>query len=346
MGINSINPLLKEIAPSAFMKIPLSVFSGKAIAIDGYILIYKYISFATKTVVDMMNNPLDFIDREKIRKITIEKIIEFNKLLFDHYITPVWVLDGPPIEFKMKCLQERRETKNKKIENIQIERERLEQMNILKITKKDFDDFKKKICGNISISKEDISEIKNVISSLGIPIFIANGDGEKLCSSLNREGLVSGVWSIDTDNIPLGTPIVIKEICDRINGEVFVEIIRVENILIELNVSLPFIVDLCIMLGCDFNENIPKIGQKRAYELMKQYGSIDYLPDFYKKIPLNREILNHQFCREIFSYERSMIIKEQIIMNWDDYLININEIVNKYVVNNKQKHISFLGWKV
>ena len=346
MGINTINPLLKEIAPSAFMKIPLSTFSGKSIAIDAHILIYKYISFGTKSVVNIMNNPLDYIDKVKIRKIAIEKVIEFNKLLFDHYITPVWVFDGKPIESKMKCLKERKEAKNKKIENIETEKTRLAEINPLKITQKDFDELKRKISSNISISMDDITEIKNVISSLGIPIFIANGDGEKLCSSLNREGIVSAVWSIDTDNIALGTPIMIKEICEKINGQVYIEIIRVENILSELNVSLQFITDLCIMLGCDFNDNIPKIGQKRAYELMKQYGSIDFLPDMYKSIKLDREILNYHFCREIFSYEKSGIHKNQIIMNWDDYLINIEEIVERYVVNNKQKYTNFIGWEI
>lgn len=39
--------------------------------------------------------------------------------------------------------------------------------------------------------------------------------------------------------------------------------------------SLEQFVDLCILLGCDYCESIRGIGPKRAYDLIKQYKSIE-----------------------------------------------------------------------
>mgnify|MGYP000571860250 CR=1 FL=1 len=43
----------------------------------------------------------------------------------------------------------------------------------------------------------------------------------------------------------------------------------------ELGLSQEQFIDLCILLGCDYTPTIDKIGPKRAYELIKQYKSID-----------------------------------------------------------------------
>ena len=62
-----------------------------------------------------------------------------------------------------------------------------------------------------------------------------------------------------------------------------------------LNLSYLEFVDLCIMLKCDYNENIKKIGIATAYKLISQYKSIDKLPSRYDKT-----CLNHEICRMIF----------------------------------------------
>jgi 5'-3' exonuclease len=63
------------------------------------------------------------------------------------------------------------------------------------------------------------------------------------------------------------------------------------------------------MCGCDFNQNIPKIGPKRSYDLIKEFEDIDALP-----IQYDIQVLEHIKCREIFSYEPSEFTEEMLNM--------------------------------
>jgi len=344
MGIQSINPLFKEISPEAFMKGPITLLSGRAVAIDAHIMIYKYLSTANNSIIGSMVNPLDIIDYTKIRKLAIEKALDFNRLLFEYRITPVWIFDGPPVSAKTKCLIERKDIKKKKIAKIEEKRAELEEKNVLKITKEDYDDFRKVLKNNTKVTMDDVREFHRVFSSIGIPTFTADGDAEKLCSALNREGTVVGVWGTDTDNYALGTPILITEISGQVDFVHQIQLVRLETILSKLQVPLSFITDLCIMCGCDFNDNIPGIGPKRSLDLLRTYGSIDNLPSVYKNKPLDISILDHYICRDAFSYTPSGIFPDQIVIDWDTYLMGIVDVVEQYVPNNKSKFTSFTGW--
>ena len=352
MGIKDINKLLKEVAPQAFMTVPLTVFSNKKIAIDAHLRIHEFMSITHTNVIKAMNNPLDVIDYDKILKLAIEMAMEFNMTLFSYRITPVWIFDGPPVASKMKCLKDRKAEKMKRIEKVEIKREELASKHVLKVTKEDFDSFKHTLCQNIKIGMAEINEFRRVFTSLGIPNFVAKGDGEKLCSALAREpsaldpsgGVIVGVWSCDTDNYALGTPILIKKFGNKISNVHQVEIVHLPTILNVMNIDLTFLVDLCIMCGCDFNENMYMIGIKKSLILMRQHLSIDNLPSHFKNTPLNREVLDHINCREAFAYEPSGIMEEDIIIDWDAYLINIRDVSGMYIVRDPHKFISYTGF--
>ena len=56
--------------------------------------------------------------------------------------------------------------------------------------------------------------------------------------------------------------------------------------------------DLCIMFGCDYNKNIPKIGPETSYKYIRKFGSIEEIEN---KLELNVSILNHIRTRELFT---------------------------------------------
>jgi len=344
MGIKSIEAFLKEKCPSAYMNVPLTVFTDKCIAIDAPILIYKYITIANNTVINEMNNPLDVINKRRILSLAVEKILDFNMVLFSHRITPIWIFDGKPIDAKATCLVKRKETKDKIIDKINNARQELESKHVLKITQDELNNFKKVLRTNPNVTQNDIREIYTILKKIGIPSFIAEGDAEKLCSALDRERIVHGVWSSDSDNYALGTSIRIFEFANRIQGQYYVSIVRLETILEECKISLFFLVDFCIMCGCDFNSNIPLIGPKKSYKLLEQCKSIDNLPEFNGKTFLDKTILNHQNCRLYFAYTGSNISKTNVVIDWDDYLINIDSVINDYEIINKSKFQAFTGF--
>jgi 5'-3' exonuclease len=51
--------------------------------------------------------------------------------------------------------------------------------------------------------------------------------------------------------------------------------IDLEVLLAELDLTMDQFIDLCIMCGCDYANNIRGIGAVRALSLMKQHGSIE-----------------------------------------------------------------------
>jgi flap endonuclease-1 len=344
MGIKSINPFLKEVAPGAFMSLPLTLFQGKAIAIDAHLRIYEFISIATKSVIGSMTNPLDVVDRSKIIAFAVESLLEFNLTLCKYYITPVWVFDGPTSEFKKQCLINRKAGKTKKLVKIETQREELENKHVLKITSEDYQSFKKTLCQNVNVTYEDINTFKSVLSSLGYPILVAKSDGEKLCSSLNREGLVVAVWGNDTDNYALGTPNLISGFSGKQGNIHYVDFVRLETILDTLKIDLSFLTDFCIMCGCDFNDNIKGIGPKISYRLLLQFRNIDYLPQMFGSKVIDISVLNHHNCRQAFSYEPSEISSDALMIDWDNYVINIEKIASMFITRNKTLHLSFHGW--
>jgi flap endonuclease-1 len=57
--------------------------------------------------------------------------------------------------------------------------------------------------------------------------------------------------------------------------EVSPELIQLKDLLEDLNISREQLVDLCILMGTDFNPGIEGIGPKRALKLIKDNGRIE-----------------------------------------------------------------------
>ena len=147
------------------------------------------------------------------------------------------------------------------------------------------------------------------LSEFNFLILDAPYDSEQLCCSLAIEGKVEAVFSTDMDCLVFGTPCVITKEQREPDGTIQLSTISLSETLKCLQLSFPSFVDLCIMCGCDFNQNIPKIGPKKSYDLIYTYKNIDDLPEKY-----DVKILEHESCRKIFQYCPSHVSDQQLIM--------------------------------
>jgi 5'-3' exonuclease len=144
---------------------------------------------------------------------------------------------------------------------------------------------------------------------------------------------VAAVYSEDTDNYAHACPLLLTGYSGKyIKKDGFstpqFECVRTDVIRRDLGFTENEFIDFCIMLGCDYNSNIPKIGPARSFELMSQYRNIDSLPAMYKKIPLDREILNHEGARDLFKYkpyQEVMVVNEK----WSDRLVVSCEVLQE-----------------
>jgi flap endonuclease-1 len=303
MGIKHLHQLLQKYAPNCYEKKHLSEFSYKRVAIDISLYLYKYKAISG--------------DR------WMESFVYLISCLRKWNIHCIFIYDNQaPIE-KFKEQQRRRETRAKQSDRIlDLEKEieiyenggepsekmieickkegvisllkrdnnNVKQIIDIKLVKRKLESMKSMV---ISITEDDLQTSRDLFDILEIPYTKAISEAEAYSSYLCIHDKVDAVLSEDTDVLAYGSPIFLTKI-DTLS-ETIVSI-NYQKMLDELEMTKETFVDLCIMLGCDYNSNVPKVGPEKSYTLMKKYKNIDDI----KEIENNKEILHHIRVRELF----------------------------------------------
>lgn len=305
MGVKGINNLLKRHAANAFFTMAISELSGKRIAIDGNNWMYTNMAIARKKVINKTDITVQEPNSMEIRREWFLSAINFITGWMSYNITPVFVFDGQHPTEKDDTKAKRRDARIATRAKIDALYAQL-RGDILERPANVVDELRKELRNYNFISSEDFELFKTVINGIGIPCLQAVGDGEHLCSALCVEGKVAAVFSVDTDNLVFGCPLVISgfsEVCtyDEYGNRVaHLDCVRLDRVLEGLGISHSVFVDLCIMCGCDFNTNMPGYAAIKSFALLQKHGSIDNLPR-----NLNTDCLKHARCREIFKYTSS-----------------------------------------
>ena len=285
MGIKNLNHLISEFTNSNPKNRKfLNDFSGKVFAVDANLFIYKFL-YANGNHI----NGLFFM---------INKLSKFN-------IKPIFVFDGKaPVE-KKHTLDNRKKNKHKIIaqvisfkadldiiQNPQKRKEIIEK--ILKLEKR-----------LVYVGKDVIHSSKNLLKLMGIQYFQAETEAEHLCSNLSRLGVIDGVISDDTDSIACGSNIIIRNFTNKYD---YISYYNLDDILYDLDINYDSFLDLCILLGTDYNKKTKNISFKKAYELIKLYKTIDAIE---KKTDYTI-VYNYTNIRQIFkkNYVTPEIINE------------------------------------
>lgn len=296
MGIKNLNKLLMDVCPDVFREEDMDIFSFQKIAVDASLYICKYTIIFGDKVIDAY---IDLIVKLREKK-----------------IHPIFIFDGKSPPEKIAEKQKREDDRIKQEERVSaLEKDMKKYSDDEKPTQLLLDTFQKikdpqsivevdfdyeimlayidKLKSRIfRIGPEDYEILKNTLNAFNIQWLTAPGEAEILCAQLCKQGLVKAVLSSDTDILASHCPIMIKEITKE-NKFVCV---CLEDILSKLKLTAVEFTDLCIMCGTDFNKNIPKIGPKNAYRLIREYRRIE-------DIPRDTTILNTNRVRELFTHE-------------------------------------------
>ncbi|XP_054889439.1 probable flap endonuclease 1 homolog isoform X2 [Poeciliopsis prolifica] len=124
--------------------------------------------------------------------------------------------------------------------------------------------------GEASAQTKDSIEL---LKRMGVPVIQAAGDAEAQCARLVRDGIVDAVASEDMDTLPFGANILIRQLNAKKDSEV-VEY-SLPKLLEKLQITHEELVDLCILLGCDYCDKIPGLGPKRALTLIQKHRTIE-----------------------------------------------------------------------
>lgn len=304
MGIKGFSQFLDHINCN-WTSVDLSKFSGKTMAIDATMYLYQ-LKLSTKAP----------------ERTLVEFIVKLKGL----NIRPIFVLDGQYLIEKEEE-QTARALRRKSLQTaINLLSDQLQKYKDTKIIGPELGKLahsQSRFVSKLGLGRLNVYAIETHIARLvrdvqpipkttkelfydvcdafNIMVITAPNDGEMLCATLNRTGLVDLVFSHDSDVFPMGAVHVVKQI----NGPV-AKYLSLDNILMKSLLSFDAFKDFCILCGTDFNKKIPGLGPITAYNLLKKWGSLENIAN---NTVYSLETINYKRVREIFSDSTTTLLE-------------------------------------
>ena len=313
MGIKSLTKLIKQNAEKSIETKKLYQLSGKKVAIDASIFIYQYL-------MNIRNDNKLLKNKNGDTTSHISGIFYKTVNYLSLGIEPIYVFDGKPPEDKNELIKER----NKKAWDAK---------NKLKESKNPEDILKYEKL-SIRMTKKHIDDIKHLLNLMGVEyIQDEKGEAEGIASELCRIGYVDYVVTEDMDALVYNCPRMIRNNLDKsIKTKDIISVINLEEILKLLNLNQDKFIELCVLCGCDYCENIPRIGYVKSLKIIREYENIEQFLENNKtyKIPENY-LIKYKKSIEIFNMYKDKYNDNSKIPN-NKSNINISHLIN-YLVN-------------
>lgn len=283
---------------------------GKKVAIDTYNIVYQFMS----AIRQPDGYPL--CDSKGRTTSHLTGLLHRTASLIEAGIEPVFVFDGKPHPLKQATLDGRKER-----------REKAEQEWKDAVERGDMKTAHTKAQQTSRMTDEVKESAKELIRYMGLPIVDAPSDGEQEAAYICRRKDVWATASQDFDSLLFGTPVLLRNLTmtgrrkvpgKDIYREIKTEVIDSEEFLRNLGISREQLVDMCILMGTDFNAGIKGIGPKKALKLVRDNGDLESV---LRKI--GEDIPDYQEIRGIFlDYEGS-----------DDYSVEHGPLDRQAVVD-------------
>ena len=261
MGIKLLSKFLKVNCNDVVRKIQLSELRGKKICIDASIYLYRY----------------------KSQDALIEKFYLLCSIFRNYNIVPIFIFDGKPSNLKNETIKQRREMRDKAWEKYQDLKEELGD-NLNKKEKDKLENIKRSF---IRIKKDDVTNIKELLTAYGIKYIDALGEADVLCSSLIRNEKVYAVMTEDMDMFAYGCPVILRYF-SLANHTCM--LYNIEEILEKLDINIADFQTLCILSGTDYNNSRYNIFNN--FKLYQKYKNMGYYDSFKQWLEINNYIEN------------------------------------------------------
>lgn len=291
MGIKNLISLIKTKAPNSVQIVPIDKFANKVFAIDSYVSFY-----ASSIATNFSKSNKILQDQEGNPTAHLIYILNSTVMYKAHRIVPIWVFDGTPPELKGNELEKRKSSKILNAENF---------------TKATDEASKQKFAARSwRLSEQMIKDSQDLLKCLGQDLIQAENEAEAQCAILCKTGQADIVLSEDSDTLIFGSPILAK-------GGKELTLFNLDQILMELKLTMDQFIDLAILLGSDYGPGIKGIGKVKALEYITKFASIEKICEEIKnsekfEIPANFE---YEKIRKFFRdpvVESGKIVKNQL----------------------------------
>jgi flap endonuclease-1 len=261
MGVN-----LSDIVPVQARD--LEDLSGQKLAIDAYNAIYQFLS--------IIRGPDGTPLKDSRGRVTshLAGLLYRNINFLEAGVRPAYVFDGHPHVMKTLTLVERSERRSKAHDEWKEA-----------ITEGDMERARSKATQSSRINNEIVESSRILLTYLGIPTIQAPEEGEAQAAYMAMKGDVWAASSQDYDSLLFGAPRLVRNL--NITGrrkmpggreyrDVHIEVVELAKVL-EVNglESREQLIDMCIMIGTDYNPGIRGIGPKKGLKLIKENGTLD-----------------------------------------------------------------------
>ncbi|BBD72516.1 flap endonuclease-1 [Sulfodiicoccus acidiphilus] len=241
---------------------------GKKISIDAYNAIYQFLA----AIRQPDGTPL--VDSKGRVTSHLSGLFYRTVNLLEEGVTPIYVFDGKPPEMKRGELERRRQVK----EEAKLKYEKAKERG-------DVQSQRKYAAASAYLTDEMVRQSKELLKAMGVPHVQAPAEGEAEAAHIHIQGKSWAVGSQDYDSLLFGAERLIRNLTvtgrrKLPNKEVYVEIkpeiLELSNMLRELGITREQLIDVALLVGTDYDpEGVRGFGPKRAYSLVKKYGSLE-----------------------------------------------------------------------
>lgn len=218
-------------------------------------------------------------NNKTFRTVFFEKL---NPIILQKPSNVIFVFDGISPPEKSETIMRRRQDKEK-------------------LTRKHGPEYQK----FIKINQNDIEMYKNIISTTSLfSLIYCKDEAEAALARLNKEGYVDFIFSSDTDLIALQSNYIYKKNYEWIY-------VNVDTIKSQLGLTKEQLLDLCVLMGNDFNPPLYRIGPITSFQLIKKHKTLE---NVFKENQYSIYIQNRMLrSRELFSTVLGAYVSNNIL---------------------------------
>ncbi|RLN17961.1 flap endonuclease 1-B isoform X1 [Panicum miliaceum] len=282
MGIKGLTKLLAEHAPGAAVQRRVENYRGRVIAVDASLSIYQFLIVVGRKGSELLTNESGEVTRQEISLAPPMGMLNRTVRMLEAGIKPVFVFDGEPPEMKKKELAKRSLKRDDATKDLNRAIEIGDEDSVEKFSKK-----------TVKVTKKHNDDCKRLLRLMGVPVVETNY--RLMCSFSATEG---------NEYLSFADHFCRHQVRLKHSVQLFVKITRflhhltdlgykkslvtefeVSKVLEELGLTMDQFIDLCILSGCDYCENIKgvlshsmfsySIGGQRARKLIRQHGCIE-----------------------------------------------------------------------
>lgn len=257
---------LGKIVATSKKEIDFEFLNGRVIGIDAYNWIYQFLSIIRDRFT---GEPL----RDSKGNITshLSGLFYRTARLLEAGITPVYVFDGEPPEWKRKTIDERKKIREASEAKWKEAVEKGEEA--IKYAQ-----------GSSRLTDQMLEEAKKLLEGMGVSWVQAPSEGEAQVAHMVKSGQLWGGASQDFDSLMFGSPRLIRNL--SITGkkklpnkqayvEVKPELIELENLLANLGINHGQLILTGLLIGTDYNPGVLGYGPVKALQLVKKEKTAD-----------------------------------------------------------------------